>query len=401
MDRLARSPSVQPVLVHAASGAAFALANLILARQLPEAQYAWFTLLLAFMNLGAPLAAAGLDGVAVRGHLRFGPAVLGRVLGASLLVSLVLGAVAATYETGLEGAALVVFTGVAGGSSVVTAAEFQRRHRFGLSLALLQGPNLALLLAAVVAVALGTTSARLPLLISAAGFVIVGWAGWALLLREPAASAAPGPIPWGEAISLAGSSGSATLLGQLDRLLVPLLLPLPELATYGAISAVAGSLFRVLQRGVGYALLPRLRAAQSVIERRRLLAMEARVVGVVVLVGSAAIWVAIPIVEHWVLQDKYRFSVALVLAVLLVGLAKILAAVARAAATALADRRELSRLNFWGWVAIAVAVVAATVGARWGLSGVVYGVGLGWVLRCVATILIVLRHLRPAGPTEA
>ena len=385
---------MQPVLVHAASGGVFAVANLVLARQLSESQYALFTLLLAFMNLGAPLAAAGLDGVAVRGHLRFDRALFRRVAAASVLVALVLGAAAATYETGLEGAALVVVTSATGGLSVVAAAEFQRRQRFGFSLLLLQGPNLALLLAAGLAVALGTTSARLPLLVSGAGFVVFGWIGWALLLRERAAPGGPSRIPWGEAMSLAGSNGSAVLLGQIDRLLVPHLLPLEALATYGAISAVAGSLFRVLQRGVGYALLPRLRTAPTPRARRRLIATEAKIVGAVLLVGSLAIWAAIPIVEHWVLADKYRFSAGLVFAVIFVGLVRIVASVARAAATALCDGRELAALNWWGWGAIVVAVAAAAAGARWGLVGVTYGVGAGWLLRAVTTIWILPRHLR-------
>jgi hypothetical protein len=289
---------------------------------------------------------------------------------------------------------VVILASTAGAAAVVAAAELQRRHRFGLSLALLQGPNLALLVAAGLAIAVEATSARLPLLITAGGFLAGGIAGWTLLLRERPVGSPQADIPWGEALALAGANGSATLLGQLDRLLIPQLLPLSHLATYGAISSVAGSLFRVLQRGVGYALLPRLRAAGSVGERRRLLAGEAKVVGVIVLAGAVVVWGAVPLVEHWVLRDKYEFSDGLVVAVLAVGLAKILAAVTRAAATALADRRELSLVNLSGWAAVALAIVSATAGARWGLPGVVYGVGLGWLLRSAATLLIVLRHLR-------
>ena len=48
-----------------------------------------------------------------------------------------------------------------------------------------------------------------------------------------------------------------------------------DLATFGVLAAIAGSLFRVLSMGVGYTLVPRLRAAGSVLERRRLVAHEA------------------------------------------------------------------------------------------------------------------------------
>ena len=50
--------------------------------------------------------------------------------------------------------------------------------------------------------------------------------------------------------------------------------------------------------GVGYSLLPRLRAATSVVERRRLMAHEARLVGGIALLGSASIFVLTPLVER-------------------------------------------------------------------------------------------------------
>jgi O-antigen/teichoic acid export membrane protein len=389
------------LLVFAGSGAAFALANLLLARVLPESEYALFTLVLALMHLGSPLAGAGLDGVAVRGGLDASSRVLGRVLLAASVIALGLGAAAAAgYGIGVEAIGTVMLSTVAGGAMVVAAAELQRLQRFGTSLLVMQIPNVVLLLAAVLVVAREGKTALPPLALTMAGFAAAALAGWTLVLRGPA----PGvdrEIPWREAFSLGATNASGLLLGQLDRLIIPYLLPLSALATYGALSAVVGSLFRVLQRGVGYALLPRLRAAETVHERRRLVAQEVRMVGAVVVIGSLAIWLVIPAVEQWVLADRYRFSGSLVLAALVAGWAKLLTAFSKATVTALADDRQLALVNLSGWASVALSVVGAVAGSRWGLTGVIYGVSLGWLARSVAALVITFRHLHPAVRPDA
>ena len=205
-------------------------------------------------------------------------------------------------------------------------------------------------------------------------------------------------IKWGEAFALAGLSASGLLLVQLERLVLPHVLPLSDLALYGVLGAIAGSLFRVLQMGVGFSLLPRLRAAATVVERRRLIAHEARLVGGIALLGSAGIFVVTPLVERWILHGKYHLPASLVLAAIFSGVAKISNAFTKGVATALVDPRELSLVNFAGWASVGLALVGAYVGARWGLAGVIYGVGLGWFLRAIISFGVVVRHLRlPAG----
>jgi len=396
-----RSPTMLSLLVFAGSGAAFALANLLLARALPESEYALFTLVLALMHLGSPLAGVGLDGVAVRGGLDASLPVLGRVLLAASVIALGLGAAAAAgYGIGVEAIGTVMLSTLAGGAMVVAAAELQRRQRFGTSLLVMQIPNMVLLLAAVLVMVMEGKAALPPLALATTGFVAAALAGWTLVLRGPSPRVVR-EIPWREAFSLGATNASGLLLGQLDRLIIPYLLPLSALATYGALSAVVGSLFRVLQRGVGYALLPRLRAAETIRERRRLVAQEVRMVGAVVVIGSLAIWLVIPAVEHWVLADRYRFSDSLVLAALVAGWAKLLTAFSKATVTALADDRQLALVNLSGWASVALSVVGAVAGARWGLTGVIYGVSLGWLARSVAALAITFRHLHPAVRPDA
>jgi O-antigen/teichoic acid export membrane protein len=150
--------------------------------------------------------------------------------------------------------------------------------------------------------------------------------------------------------------------------------------------------------GVGYTLLPRLRAAADVPARRRLIAHEARLVGAIALLGSAFIWLVTPLVERWFLAGKYHLAGSLVLAAIVVGIAKILNAFSKATVSALGDARELTLVNLTGWVSVAIAIAAGLLGAHWGLAGVIYGVGLGWLLRGLAALYLTMRHLRLPAP---
>ncbi len=396
MRRLWRSPTLRSVAVLGLSGVGFALANLMLARALPTTEYALFTLVVALVNVGYPLAPAGVDGVVNRLPLEAGPRLLRRILRPIVPVGLLFAAIGLLgYETSLSIGLMILVSIMAGGALLVAGGQFQSEQRLGISLALNQSPNLVLLLSALWVALAGTAGAEPPLLVWTAGFVATAAAGWWVLFRErhakPHRSVA---FPWSEAFAIAGLSAAGLLLIQLERLLIPHLLPLHDLATYGVLAAIVGSLFRVLQMGVGYSLLPRLRAAPGVIERRRLIARETRLVIAIVALGSAAIWIATPYVERWFLGGKYHLSAALVLAALVTGVAKILNGFAQSTVSALADARELSMVSVLGWVAVAIAVAGAIAGSRWGLPGVIYGVGIGWLVRASTALYVTSRHLR-------
>ena len=93
-------------------------------------------------------------------------------------------------------------------------------------------------------------------------------------------------------------------------------------------------------------------------------------------------------------EGKYHLAGPLLLAAIVSGVAKIANAFAKAVAAAVADPRELSRINVSGWVSVGLAVAGAWIGARWGLTGVIYGVAVGWFLRALVTFGFVMRHLR-------
>jgi O-antigen/teichoic acid export membrane protein len=390
------SPTLRSVVIYGAAGLGFAGANLILARVLPTNEYAMFTLVIAVVNLSFALAPIGVDGIVQRRHLDAGPILLRRTLAAGLLTgaaSVLISGYA--YQLPSLLLLLVFASTVGGGAMAVAAAQFQSEQRYGLSLSLTQSPNVILMLAALVVILTGGKGALLPLIISTLGFVAAGIVGWSVLFRERASKPHQGSwFPWREALSFAGLNAAGLLLVQLDRLIIPHVLPLHDLATFGVLAAIAGSLFRVLSMGVGYTLVPRLRAARTVIERRRLIAHEAKLIGVITLVGSVAIWFLTPWIEDSFLAGKYHLAGSLLLATIFSGVAKILNSFTKGTVTALATGPEVSTVNLLGWVSVGVAFAAAIFGARWGLAGVIYGVGLGWLARAVTASYIILRHLK-------
>ena len=398
MKQLWASPTLRTVVVYGASGLGFAGANLILARVLPTTEYAVFTLVIALVNLSFALAPAGVDGIVQRRQLYAGPALLRRTLTAGIVVGIaavLIGWLAYSLNPFLL--LLLFVSTVAGGATLVAGAQFQSEQRFGLSLALTQSPNLVLIVAATVVILTGVKEAGLPLTIACAGFLVSGLAGWRILFRERASKPYSDRFfPWKEALAFAGLNSAGILLLQLDRLVIPHVLPIEDLATFGVLSAIAGSLFRVLSQGVGYTLVSRLRSAPSVLERRRLVAQEAMLVGVIVLGGSVAIWFLTPWIERLFLAGKYHLGGPLLLAMIFVGVGKIMNSFARATITALASASEVTLVSLLGWASVLVAVIAGVLGARWGLAGLIYGVGLGWFTRALTASFVTLRHLRLA-----
>ena len=402
--RYVPSPTLRSMVVYGASGLAFAGANLLLARVMSTEHYALVTLVVALITLGYHLAPAGLDAVVTRGQIEVGPALLKRVGVATAVIGTALSAIAlVAYGLSTTTAVVLLAGTVAGGLMLVAGARFQSEQRFMLALALLQSPNLLLLLGALATLASESRTATLPFVVLAGGLVLAAAIGWWLVLRERRPDAPAGPaIPWGEAAALAGVSAAGMLLIQLERLVIPHVLPLADLALFGVLGAVAGSLFRLLQMGVGFSLLPRLRSAATVYERRQLIAHELRLAIVIAVAGAVAILALTPLVERWFLAGKYHLPLGLVLAVLFSGIAKIAHAFAKAAATALATPRELALVNAAGWLSVALAIGSAVVASRWGLAGVIYGVGAGWIAWAALSFALVVRHLRvPDGvPAE-
>ena len=163
---------------------------------------------------------------------------------------------------------------MAGGTTYLTAAHLRSRHKFVLSITLGQGPTY-LFLAAGLAVLL--VPIRTPDFVL--GIIMVGLAAAAAWIwlryrrQEPAGERQH--VPWHDALFYVGAQAAGLLLLSMERLTVPKLLTLADLATLGVLSAVALAPYRILQMAVGFTLLPQLRAAKNGGARRSLVAREA------------------------------------------------------------------------------------------------------------------------------
>jgi O-antigen/teichoic acid export membrane protein len=400
LRRIWRSPTLRVTLGFGLGGVGFALGNLLLARALPTTQYGLFALTLALVQIGMPLAPAGADVVVNRHRPPADRRLLLRALSTSAVsTALTLAAALLFYELEPWLLALAAATILAGGPNLVAAAQFQRRERFALAVLLVQGQNAALFLASLLALAAPSPGAVLPAAVLALGCALSATAGWTLLRRRAEGPARGTPWPWRESLAAAGVQASALVLIQMERLVIPKTLDVADLATFAVAAALVGSPFRMLQLGVGYTLVSRLRNAPSAAERRRLVGAEARGVLVIVAAACVALWLATPFLVEVLVGGKYVVSTSLVLAMLVSGLAKVLGAFATAVVNAAGSPRDLVRLNLRAWLALLVGAAAAGVGSRFGLAGVVYGVGVGWLAAALSATALAAPHLRRSNET--
>lgn len=404
---LPQSATVRIVAVFVISGLGFTGGSLILARIMDPSQFGAFALLLAIAQVITPMGPLGVDVLVNRYRVRPDARVLARVGAQSLLISALI-SVVATAHFALSpalGATLFV-AGLTGALNRVAAAWYQSAHRHGPALWLSQSQNLAILLAAIAvlglslappaALAAGASApgALVPSLIVTAGYALACVAGWRAVLRpgrapaDASASTPPRRLPVVEGLAVVGAGGAELLLVQTDRLVIPSLLSMEQLATFAVLVATMGAPFRVLQLAAGYSTVPRMRAAASVAQRWRILAHEGRVLGLITLAGSVTMWIATPWLVQLFVGDKYTLGPELLLAALLGGVARVLGAFSSAAVTAVGAQRHLFMLTLVSWGSVAVGLVGAVIGARWGLAGVVYGVATGWIMRAVGACML-------------
>jgi len=350
----------------------------------------------ALINFGVMVAPLGADGMVNRRRVAPDAGLLRRAFGTSAIFAIVLTLVAGVVYGLDRTTSALLFAGVAvGGVTLVSAAGFQSRQRFPAALMIWQGGNFMLLLAALLVPIVGIYEIWFPLAVFILGKVGLGILGWNRILRRPGEfGAVDGGVsvdrtyPWFEAFSYSGIVAGTLILITLERLIVPSVLSLEDLATFGVLAAIAGSPFRMLQLGVGYALLPRMRAALSATERRRVFYTELLVAAAVGGGAAVVIWFVAPWLVEVVAPGKYSLPPALVAAAIVAGFAKLSSTICRSVVEALGSTRELFVLNLTGWIAVGTAVAGAVIGARWGLTGVIYGVTLGWLVQMIAAAWI-------------
>lgn len=393
--KLLRSPALKASFVFGLGGLGFVLGNLLLGRSLPVLEFALFSLVLSLVQLGIPLGPIGLNVIIIRNQLDPDPSLLFKGILTSSAVGLVLAVIAnAFYGIGPLLLSLLFASIIAGAAGLLAAAHYQRQHRFGSALRLTQGPNFLILLAAVIPSAVNLQRAWVPCLAIALIYGAFAAGGWKCLFAERIeAQTESAPFLWHEGLTIVAGQAALIFMVQVERLVIPMVLAIEDLATFAILAAIVGSPFRILHQGVGLTLLPRLRAADSSRERNRLLSIEAAIVTFVMVLTCAVVWLVTPLLVDWLLAGRYTLAPALVLAALVSGLAKVLAAFGMTIVGAVGSTKDLRVLTVLSWVGVAIGLAGAVIGARWGLVGLVYGVGVGWLAEGLACLILAYQGL--------
>ena len=388
---LIRSQSLKAGAVFAIGGVCFAVGNLLLARALTTDDFAAFTLTLAVGQLATTLGPLGADTIINRHPANPSTVLIWRILASSIgtgaLIALALWQL---YGVSPTVSLLAGTLGAAASTNLVAAAFFRSRKRFSVSLSMTQGVNLVILLAAVISLLLVDVSVVLPICILVMAFLLSATTGWfgAFRLDRHEDAIAPASFPWREGRTIIGTSIAMVMLGQLERFALPKLLGNESLATFAVLAAVAGSAFRVLQFGVGYTLVPRLRDAATGRDILKIIRSEA--VTAVVLTSSASIAIGLigrPLAA-WMTGGKYELTGLMLIAAIVAGYCKVIASFGSAVVTALGSHGDLGRLRNSAWLAAGAAVVGAVFGARFGLVGALFGVACGWSIHAARAVFL-------------
>jgi O-antigen/teichoic acid export membrane protein len=397
LKSLYNSPALRVATALAFGGAAFTVGNLILARVLPAGAYGLVSLIIGLVSVAAPIAPLGIDLVIARRGLRLGLHLRRAALAASVLTGLVTTLVASLlYHLQPSLLACLFVATTTGGMSQSSAAHFQSEKRFAISIALFQSSNWALIAVGIISASVVASSAVVPSAGLAVSAVIAGVVGWILVSRKTEDPGVPARAAglWSEAIALMSVTAASAVFLNLERLVVPTTVGVEELAIVGVLGALVGSPFRVVQAAVSYSVVPAMRDAASVEERRQLLRRESLVVAVAMGLGSLAIWVIAPRLAHLLLAGRYELTDQLMLATLVSGVLKVLSAFGTAVVNALAPEKGLQIMSIASWACIALATAVAFPAAQWGLVGVLYAISLGWLARCFVAAWVSLPHLR-------
>lgn len=398
------TPVVQTGAVYAFAGIGFSGANLIFAWALPPQEYGLLALLIALVNVGMGVGPLGLNGVVnrhlIRADLRlFAFGVMASVICATALS----GFGYLTYGVSALSLAVMSLAVIAGAVTQLAAARFQVMHRFLLATSLSQLANLGLALTSVVVLFSGLADPLLPLFLMAVTMIATAVWSWTVLLQQvDYGSRRIQRTDWHDAMLIAGLTVASHVGVQLERMVIPKLFSLETLATYAVLAAIALAPYRSLELATAYTLLPRLRAQPDPKRRRRLLEKEVAFITLLCVGGGLAIWIVAPVLIELIYAEKFQISRALITAAIVGGTVKVGATLTRTAAIAYCTTTQLGTLNWLGWGTLALSLIAAVMGTRWGLTGAIYGVSLGFLVRAVATLHLAIPfyEVPPAGPTS-
>ncbi|WP_299656575.1 hypothetical protein [uncultured Jannaschia sp.] len=393
--RLIRQPTLVSAMTFAVSGAAFALGNLLLARQLPVEAFGRVALVIALFNVLILLAPLGIDQQIARRRIDPGIRLLALLLASALAMGVAVAVTVVAFGgfQASEAAWLVVMT-LAGCVTITASMTLRMRQQPWAALTMATIASFILLTIGLATLAFDLRDAEWPLALFAIGNVAAAIWGWSMLQRSCRVPEADRePVLWREAMSLLGIAFIGAVSLQIERIVIPIPLDLRDLALFSVLASVAIFPFRLLTAGVNFTVVPRLKAASSVSARYRVLRSELLLLGGIVALAWPVIILLAPPVTTLVTDGGYAISYALATAACCNGTVKILMVVPRAVLTACGSDRDLAALNRLGIVWVVLAVGGAFVGAQGGLTGLIWGVSLGGLLATLPAANLARRRL--------
>jgi hypothetical protein len=394
LQSIRRSPAITATIGFALGGVGFALAQLLFARALTPTDFAVVSLVLSMNQVGFSAGTMGIEVPITRHRLPATPALLRRTLGCALPFAMATGLLGLMlYRLDVIVAICLTATVVASTANMVSSALYRSRQQFVPGLLLTQLQNYALLFIACVALAIHTPSARTVATMMVIAYTIGATLGWRALRRRDASvnNQAPTAAQIQEGLMTFGFTVAAMIMVQFERLVIPGRLAMSDLAIFSVAAALAASPFRMLQSGVGFTLLPRLRACRSIAQVRKILLREATVVACATVALVATVWLLTPYVLRTFLQGRYVLPDSLLFAIFAVGAIRVGSAFAVSSVQALGESTDFRHMTICAWLSVLLGGTCALIGASFGVRGVVYGVGIGWLALSAASALIALR----------
>jgi O-antigen/teichoic acid export membrane protein len=389
-----RSPAITATIGFAVGGVGFALAQLLLARALTPTDFAVVSLLLSMNQVGFSAGTMGIEVPINRHRLPASRALLRRTVAWALPIAAATGLIGLLlYRLDAIVAICLVAMVVASTANMVASALYRSTQQFGRGLLLTQLQNYALLLIACIALAIPAPSARVV-----AGMIVLAYGigaavGWRALRRRDAAviDHAPTAAQVHEGLMALGFTVAVMIMVQFERLVIPGRLAMSDLAIFSVAAALAASPFRMLQIGVGFTLLPRLRACKSIAQVRGILLREAAVVAFATIAFIATVWLLTPYILRTFLQGRYALSDALLFAIFTVGAIRVGSAFAVSSVQALGEPADFRHMTVCAWLCVLLGGFCGLLGAQFGLQGVIYGIGIGWLALAAASAVIAVR----------
>jgi O-antigen/teichoic acid export membrane protein len=392
-----KSPALLATSAFALGGIGFALAQLLLAKALPPNEFAIISLVLAINQIGSSAGTLGIEVPINRHRIPATRALLARTLAFAAPIAVISGIIG-VYGYGIAPIVglLTCATIIASSANMVASALFRSTHQFVPGLLLTQLQNYALLAIAGIALIMLSPSAAALTAMIAIAYGAGASVGWMALLRRDSAApqVPPSRVHITEGLFTLGFNIAAMIMVQFERLIIPRSLTMNDLAVFSVAAALAASPFRMLQIGVGYTLLPRLRACQNVAQIKMLLIKEAVLVAISTVALIGLVLLITPQVLAVFLKGRYHLSDALLLAIFAVGTMRIVSAFAVSCVQALGHKKQFRQLTIWSWLSVAASLGGALACSRFGLEGIVYGVGAGWLLLTLVASLIASSLIR-------